>query len=428
MTYQEAVKYIESQRRFGMQPGFERINGLLRLLGHPEEGLSYIHVAGTNGKGSVCTETANILLAAGYHVGLFTSPYVVTFRERIQVDGAYMDPDTMGCLMDQIKEAAEKLAKEEIFPTEFELITALAFLYFQKEQCNIVVLEVGLGGLLDSTNVIKHPLVCGITSLSMDHTEILGSSLAEIAAQKAGIMKPAVPVVVEEKQAPEALSVLRQTAKEKGCPFFFGKTEEIQVLSASLSGTELKIEGEMINFPLLGEHQIQNLGVTLGLLRVLRSHGYDIRARHIKAGLEKTRIPARLEVFRKSPPLLLDGGHNADGIAALVKTVSRFTEAGNRVFLMGVMADKAVDTMIRELLPLASFFVATTPRNPRALPAEELRKMLLSAGLPEGKVLAEENPEAALNTALHIAGTAPLIVCGSLYLAGDLRPRLLELF
>lgn len=426
MTYQEAVNYIESQLRFGMKPGFERINGLLDLLGHPEKDLRYVHVAGTNGKGSVCTEVANILQAAGYRVGLFTSPYVVTFRERIRVDGKYIDPVLMGQLTEQVKAAADELAKQDILPTEFEIITALAFLYFQQTACNIVVLEVGLGGLLDSTNIIESPLVCGITSLSMDHTAILGSTLPEIAAQKAGIMKPGVPVITAERQAPEAMAVLEQTAAEKGCALSIGSTESIQILSTSIYGTELKLDGLKVRLPLIGSHQIQNLGVTLGIIHVLRERGFYIGARHVKAGLEFSVIPARLEVLRKDPLILLDGGHNAGGIQALSDALSAYTESGSRVFLMGVMADKDVDRMICELAPLANLIVTTTPGNPRAMTAEELRHHLLDAGFPAKKLVAVSQPEEAFDKALSLAGKNPLIVCGSLYLAGDVRQHILE--
>ncbi len=424
MNYEEAVNYIESQAIYGLKPGMERIDGLLDRLGHPEKGMQYIHVAGTNGKGSVCTETANILHAAGYHVGLFTSPYIVDFRERIRVDGHYIDKDVMGELTQKVKNAVDDLATLGIQPTEFEIITALGFLYFQYEKCEVVVLEVGLGGLLDSTNVIENPLVCGIVSLSLDHTAILGDTIEEIAFQKAGIMKPGRPVVTCEGQPEAALKVLKDIAAEKGCTLTIGSTEGIAITGASIYGMHMQADGMEFILPLVGDHQVQNLGVTLGLIRELQNQGFHISPEHVKAGLEETRIPARLEVLRKEPLVLLDGGHNAGGVAALTNALAKHTEDGSRVFMMGVMADKEVNTMVASLTPLADTIVTCTPSNSRAMKAEDLKDAILATGFPADKVFAVSSPVDAADKTLALADGRPTIVCGSLYLAGDVREHL----
>lgn len=426
MTYEEAVNYIESQAIYGLKPGFERMNGLMDRLGHPEKGLTYIHVAGTNGKGSVSTETANILQAAGLHVGLFTSPYVLEFRERIRFDGEFIEKDLLAELTEQVKAAVDDLKTVDIQPTEFEIITALGFLYFQRKPCDVVVLEVGLGGLLDSTNIIDSALCCGIVSLSLDHTAILGDTIEDIAFQKAGIMKPGVPVITAEGQPEAAMPVLRNVAEEKGCALHIGSTDGITVLGESIYGMELSIEGETLTLPMAGKHQIQNLGVTLGMVRELRKQGYSITPKHIKEGLERTRVPARLEVLRKEPLVLLDGGHNADGVAALCNALHAFTKGMKLTFVMGVMADKEVDIMVTALAPLASRIIATTPTNPRAMKAQCLREEIMKRRVPEELCLAVDDPCKAVDQALALSGPNPVIVCGSLYLAGDVRQHMID--
>lgn len=427
MNFEEAVHYIESRSVFGAQPGFERINGLLDRLGHPEKGLKYVHVAGTNGKGSVCTETANILTAAGYKTGLFTSPYVADFRERIRINGRYIEKEVLAKLTSRVKGIVEELSAEGIEPTEFEVITAIGFLYFKQSCCDVVVLEVGLGGLLDSTNVIEQPLVCAITSLSMDHTAVLGKTIAEIATQKAGIIKTGVPVVTAANQPSEALFVLKETALKKATNLIISDPSIIPVVKETIHGTTLLLENEEMRLPLIGDHQLINLAITLEIVKILREKGYDIETKDLKLGLERTVIPARQEILSKKPLVILDGGHNKDGVAALSKSLTTFTEGKRRILVLGVMADKEVDAILKMLIPLADHIITTTPNSDRSMPAADLAKALVDAGMPKEKVSVQPIPTEAFDEACkEVRPEDCLVVCGSLYLAGDVRAHMEE--
>ena len=427
MNYEEAVGYIESRAVFGAQPGFERIDGLLDRLGHPEKGLRYVHVAGTNGKGSVCTETANILTASGYKTGLFTSPYVADFRERIRINGEYIDKEVLASLTTRVKAVVDELSALGIEPTEFEVITAIGFLYYQQEQCDVVVLEVGMGGLLDSTNVIDTPLVCAITSLSMDHTAILGSTIEEIAAQKAGIIKEGTPVVTAAFQPEGALAVLKRTAEEKHTSVTVSDPSVLKPLGESIFGTTLLIEGTEMRLPLIGEHQLTNLAITLEIVKVLREKGYQIGTNGLKTGLEMTAIPARQEILSQNPLVMLDGGHNKDGVTALAKSLAAFTAGKKKTMVLGVMADKEVSAILKLLIPLADRIITTTPNSNRSMPAADLAAALVEAGMPEDCVSYNEVPTAAFDQAMQYTGPDDcLIVCGSLYLAGDVRAHMVD--
>ncbi len=423
MNYDEALNYIESRAVFGSRPGFERINALLDALDHPEKGLKYVHVAGTNGKGSVCTETASILSSAGYKTGLFTSPYVSDFRERIQLDGEYIEKSALARITAEVKKIVDKLDEEDNSPTEFEVITAIAFLFFKRENCDIVVLEVGLGGLLDSTNVIDTPLISAIVSLSFDHMGVLGDTIEEIAAQKAGIIKDGGVTISAPHQIESALKVLRDTATEKSNEFIVADPSGIEVRSEGIDGQKVRFDGMNVLLPLLGPHQVDNLSVTLAIIDALRAQGFSIPKSAVGAGLEAVTIPARVEVLNKEPLVILDGGHNEDGAHALAKTLSSYVNKPITL-VIGVMADKEVDAVLGHLAPLAKRVVTTTPSNPRAMDADELAKQIAPIC---SNVTACSDPCKAFD--LAISGISPdeaLVVCGSLYLAGDVRAHMLS--
>lgn len=368
---------LESLAVFGSKPGFQRIEALTKALGNPEKDLNIIHVAGTNGKGSVCNETCNILEAAGYKTGLFSSPYVSDFRERIQIGGSFINKDFLCSLTEVVKKETENLKIKEIQPTEFEFLTALAFLAFKEANVDYVVLETGLGGLLDSTNIIKEPIVTAITSLSMDHTNVLGETIEEIAFQKAGILKENVPVISACNQPEAALKVLKEEAKKKNCSLKLGKTDEIKRIKSSLNGQELTIKGEKLRLPLYGDHQIVNLGITLEIINELNNQGINITWENIKEGLEKTTLPGRIEVLCKDPVIIIDGGHNEAGVTVLKDAIENM-ELKNLTIVTGVMKDKETEKMAEIIKPLAKRIITVTPSVPRAMDSKELKNIFLT--------------------------------------------------
>lgn len=424
MLYEDAINYIESRAVFGSKPGFQRINALLLALDHPEKGLKYVHVAGTNGKGSVCTTTANILTAAGYKTGLFTSPFVSDFRERIMLDGKFIEKDALCRITEQVKAVVDKLDAEDNSPTEFEVITAIAFLYYKEENCDVVVLEVGLGGLLDSTNVIDTPLVSAIVSLSFDHMGVLGNTIEEIAAQKAGIIKEGGTTVSASQNNTSALAVLRDTAKAKHNEFILADSSVISKISEDITGQVVSYKDIEMKLPLIGPHQLDNLSVTLCIIESLKKQGYQITDSAIISGVERTRIPARVEVLQKEPLIILDGGHNEDGAHALAKTLKEYVSDKDKTLVIGVMEDKEVDAVLEHLAPLAKRIVTTTPSNPRAMKAETLAEK--SRAFCSDVTPCDDTCKAFDLARSLVSDKDALIVCGSLYLAGDVRLHMIE--
>ena len=424
MNYQESINYIEGLAVFGSKPGFERINALLDALDHPEKGMKYIHVAGTNGKGSICTTVANILTEAGYKTGLFTSPFVSDFRERIQINGAYISKEALCKNTEIVRNISEKLAEKGIQPTEFEVITAIMFLFFKEEKCDIVVLEVGLGGLLDSTNVIDKALVSAITSLSFDHMGILGNTIDEIAAHKAGIIKDGGITISAPHQPESALQVLRTVAYEHQNKFVIADPGKLKVLNKSILGTEIEYRNIKMNLHLIGPHQVDNLSVSLTIVDELIEAGMNISDDSIKSGVEKTVVPARIEIVSSEPLIIIDGGHNEDGARVLSETLKEFTHDKNKILVMGVMADKEVDKVLRCLAPIASKVITTTPQSPRSMEACQLCE---KAKEYCSDVAFSDDPCKAYELAKKISTTNDcIVVCGSLYLAGDVRNYILD--
>lgn len=425
MNCNEAVEYIESLAVFGSKPGFERIDALLDELGHPERGIKAVHIAGTNGKGSVCTTVSNILISAGFKTGLFTSPFVSDFRERIQLNGNFIEEKRLAELTEKVKPIVEKLAKNDIQPTEFEVITAIAFLYYKEENADYVVLEAGLGGLLDSTNVIDTPLVSGIVSLSFDHMGVLGNSIEEIAAQKAGIIKQGGITVCAPQKYSSALEVIKNTASEKNNKFIVANPAQIVPIREDINGNLVRYKNIEMTLPLIGPHQIDNLSVSLAVIEALKEQGIRITDDDIKQGVEKTTVPARVEVLSKSPLIILDGGHNDDGAHALSEVLKSYVLPQKITLVMGVLADKEVDKVLGHLAPLATHFVATTPKNnPRAMSPGDLKD---AASVYCESAETVSDPCDAFDFALeNYADETAIVVCGSLYLAGDVRLHMIQ--
>ena len=417
MTYDEALRYIHSVSWKGSRPGLERIRELCRLLGDPQRGMKFVHVAGTNGKGSVCAMTASVLRASGVKTGLFTSPYVSFFEERIQVDGEPIPKDRLAEVTAKVKRCADKM---EDSPTEFELLTAIGFVYFRETGCDAVVLEVGLGGRLDSTNVIEEPVLSVITGIDLDHTEVLGSTLGEIAAEKGGIIKPGRPVVAAECPT-EAEEVLRRIAEERG-------SEYIPVDYSRISGAVSSLEGSTfdltpygrLSVSLCGVYQIKNAAVVVTAAEAIRELGFSVTDENVAAGLASAKWPARFETLSRDPLVIYDGAHNPNGVAALCENVR--TLCGGRVILVtGVMADKDYRPMAEELSPLTEKVFTVTPGNPRALDAEKLAGVYAAAG-------ADAVPCATVDEGIRLAAEEgkrtglPVVISGTLYMYAEAAP------
>lgn len=421
MDYQEALAYIHAVHWQGHKPGLDRTRALLAALGDPHKGLRFVHVAGTNGKGSTAAMLDSCLRCAGYRVGLFTSPYINRFNERIQVDGVPIPDGDLVRLVEQVRPAASAMTD---VPTEFELITALGMLYFAQERCDIVVLEVGLGGALDSTNVIDPPACAVITALGMDHVKELGPTLADIAAAKAGIIKPGSPVV-SYGGAPEADRVIADAAAACGAPLTVADFARLTLRGAGLEGQTFDYDGLTgLTLPLLARYQPRNAVVAIEALRALRARGWQIPDSAIRQGLAQVRWPGRFELLRRDPPFLLDGSHNAHGMRATADSLRALFPGEKFVFLVSIMADKDADEMLRLLLPLAKGFVTVTAPSPRAIPASELAARIEALG---GRAEPAGGIPAAVARVWELAAGGPAAALGTLYFSGEVREAVADL-
>lgn len=426
MTYAEALEYIHSALRFGIKPGLERVAALLEKLGNPQKKLKIVHVAGTNGKGSICSATASALAAAGYKTGLYLSPYIVDFRERIQINGGMIPEEDMAEETERVKNAAEALANMEP-ATEFELVTAAAFDYFARSECDFVVLEVGLGGRFDATNVIEKPLVSVIATISYDHTAILGDTLTKIAFEKGGIIKPEGITVCSAGQEPEAMRQIEKICAQRKNRLVVPDISSAQILSESIEGTNIRYRGEELFIPLAGRHQLVNFTAAYEALQQLSEYyGIKIKTSDIAAGFSSVKFPARMQILHKNPLVILDGAHNPSGIATLRDSMLRFL-AGRRIaVVMGMLRDKDYKAAIAQIAALAGSFYAVRPESNRALPAAETAAVAASYC---AKTHAADDNAAALEAALHDAGPdGAVVICGSLYLAGGMKRAAEELF
>ncbi len=415
MTCEEAIQYIHSAG-YSAAPRLGIMTELLSALGDPQEDLSCIHIAGTNGKGSTSAMLDSILRAAGYRVGLFTSPYLRAFGERIRVDGACIDDASLSEITEQVKTIAETLS---VPPSEFELITAIGFSYFKKCKVELVVLEVGLGGRFDPTNVIKSPLLSVITGIDFDHTVLLGNTIQEIAAEKAGIIKEGRPCIYG---GPEntAYRTIRAFAERRHAPLHTVDRSSYHQKSADLEGTTFDfVDYTDLHLPLLGAYQPYNATLVLSALELLREEGLEISEAAVRQGLSEVRWPARFELLHKDPIVIYDGGHNPEGVAAVVRSVKTYFPEQRVNILSGVMTDKDFDAMIEALKPIANRVFTVTPHSPRALAATEYAAQFAGHKIPAAAYETIEEGVAAALDASREAGL-PLICLGSLYLYADL--------
>ena len=428
MEQKTAVEKLNEFQRFGSVLGLERMERLMAKLGNPEKELKYIHVAGTNGKGSVCRFIYEALRANGYSVGLYTSPFLTVFNERIEADGEYIADNDLEEITSEVLAKVDEITSEGYdSPTEFEVITAIAFVYFAQRKCDFVVLEVGLGGRGDSTNIIEKPLVSIITSISYDHTDRLGNTLAEIAGEKAGIIKPGVPVVMNVPER-EAAAAIARVAYQKGSRLYDVSKIKYGNIRRDITGTTFdtdiyETEYHDVDISMLGKHQIANAMTALTALEIMRKNR-DIKVERSKlyAGINSAKVIGRFEVMSGHEPyVVLDGAHNQAGSEALLETVRMHFEGQKILTVIGVLADKDSDQILENMCNIGDEFIATEPPNPRKLEAEKLAEKIRE----RGKVCdAISSPDEALREALKrgYEGDCDVVLfAGSLYLIGYIR-------
>lgn len=438
--YRENLDWIHGLGRFGSRPGLERITRLLAALGNPHRRLRFVHIGGTNGKGSTAAMLASILRAAGYRVGLYTSPYLLSFTNRMTVNGADIDRQDLNDLVETVRPLVEKIAGEpDMGPmTEFEVVTTLALAYFARREAELVVFEVGLGGRLDATNVIT-PLLSIITNVSLEHTQVLGDTVEAIAGEKAGIIKNNVPVLTAARDR-KVLGVIRSRALEKNAPFYRlfgpdGSGEEESVARPSFSRQAVSAEGQYFKYrgfendldrlfiPLRGIYQLWNGATALAALELLSQTGFPVDEEAIRRGFSETVWPGRLEVMSRRPLLVMDGAHNPEAMKELARAIPEYFSYRNLILVVGIMADKDAAAILRSIMPLAHAAVFTRPEYARAASPGDLAALARDQlGFDQQKSVVAAEIGSALDKAVNMAGPDDLvIVTGSLYTVSDAR-------
>ena len=423
MNITEALSFIHKTVWLGSKPGLSRTEHLLSLMGNPHKKLKFVHVAGTNGKGSTSACIASILKEAGYKTGLYTSPYINVFNERMQIDSEMISDDELCALCEYIKPLSDSMADDP--PTEFELITALAMEYFYRNKCDIVVLEVGMGGELDSTNVIDSPEAAVICAIDLDHTSFLGDTVEEVASAKAGIIKEGTSVALYDCEK-SVYDVFDSKCKEVGASLVTAGFDKIENVKASLRYIEFDFDKyKNLKLGLVGSYQPKNASVAITAIELLREKGYKISDENIYDGLKNVSWAGRFEILGENPVFVLDGAHNPHGMRATVESLCDHFGGRKIHFVVGAMADKDVKGMMGMLLPLADSFIAVKPDNPRAMKAEDLAKLLSELG---AKAQSCDTVAQGVKTALDRAGNDGIVAClGSLYFSGEIRKAYLEL-
>lgn len=422
MNFSEAIAYIESTGKFSMNLGLERIKRLCELLGNPQNYLNIIHVGGTNGKGSTVTFISSILKCQGYRVGIYTSPYIERFTERIKINDEEIEEEEIADLVEKIKPLVERIVEEGYErPTEFEIITACAFKYFKEKNVDFVVLEVGLGGRFDATNVVN-PILSVITSISFDHMNVLGDTLSKIAFEKAGIIKEGRPVVIYP-QDKEALFTLFNVAMIKNSKIYLVEDIKYDIKKNDLDGIVFDAyffrSYKDLKINMLGEHQVKNALTALYVIEALRIEGYKIDDSSIYEGLDGARWAGRFELISKSPYIVLDGGHNIEGIESLIEALKYYFKEKRITAVCGVLRDKEYTKMLEKLCEVCDSFIATEPDSPRALSAKELEDIIKGLGK---EALSSKSIEDAVEKGLNsIKDDEVLVFCGSLYMIGRVR-------
>ena len=429
MNFEQTVEYILNIRHRSDIKGLTRMRRFMALLGNPQDQLKYVHITGTNGKGSTTAMHNSVLTKAGYKAGMFVSPYVLEFRERIQIGGKMIPKEDLVRTVAKIKPVIDQMYAEGDGPVQFEVVTAIGFVYFCEQKCDIVCLEVGIGGERDSTNIIHEPLAAVFANIAFDHTNMLGNTLEAIATQKAGIIKGHCAVIAYPQMDPEALGAIMEKCAVCGATLIQGNRRGAQVLSRSVMGTRFSYDGLEIDLPLLGEHQVCNAINVVETAKALRTKGFAITDDHILAGIQDTRFPARAEVLGQNPLVILDGAHNDNGAAALEDVIALAVtrQDGTKrplAVIMGMMRDKDYTKAVARIASHADYFIAVTPSlEYRALAKEEL---VLSAQPYCAHTELGDGFRSAYERAVSLVGEQGVVViCGSLYLATDMRSAIL---
>ncbi|ACV64076.1 FolC bifunctional protein [Desulfofarcimen acetoxidans DSM 771] len=429
MEYKEAMNYLENLTKFGFNFGLGRIEELLRRLGNPHTKIKAIHIGGTNGKGSTTAMLSAVLKEAGLRVGMFTSPHLHSYTERYRINGEPVGQERIAKMITRLRPHLEDMVREGFeHPTEFEAGTAMAFLYFAEEKVDLLLLEVGLGGAIDSTNVIT-PVVSVLTNIAMDHMDYLGNTIQEITAVKTGIIKSGIPVVTSAKN-PEALKIIEAACREKAAQLtVVGNQVTVEQKEFSTAGQKFSIftdsnHYEDLTLPLLGRHQITNAAGVVAVIEVLQQLGYTIPKEAVHSGLAKTDWPARLEIMRQKPTVLIDAAHNLDGVQSLKQALLDYFPSKKVTLVLGMLGDKERSKVVAELTPLAEAVVITKPNSPRAgdweLLADEARRFT-------DKVTLIENITEAVDAAMSMAGEEDLVcITGSFYMVAEAREHVMH--
>lgn len=422
MNVNEALEYIHSVCWKGSIPGLSRTQNLLSLMGNPEKKLKFVHIAGTNGKGSTAAMTASILQKAGYRTGLYTSPYIYRFHERMQVNGVQISDEDLAAVTEWVKPLAQSMEEK---PTEFELVCCIAFEYFLRQNCDIVVLEVGMGGAFDATNVIEVPEVAVITNIGLDHTEVLGDTLEAIAETKAGIFKEGGNAVVY-RGTPSVEAVFEKICDQRHLSLKKADFDSLVLHSHGLEGQIFDCgDRKNLELPLLGSHQLKNAAVVLSIIDTLIQRGWNISEQNIRDGLHDVQWPGRFDIVGRDPLFIIDGGHNPQCFEALIKNIQDYLQGKTIIALTGVLADKDYADMYRPIMPYIQQFVCITPPNPRKLDADQLAAFLRQAGATATPC---DTIEEGVRKAIALAEKKGVVLCfGSLYTIGSVRDALLEI-
>ena len=412
MNYSEALEYIHSICWTFTKPGLERISALCEKLGNPQDSLKFVHVAGTNGKGSFCSMLDSVLRHAGYKTGLFTSPYIKVFNERMQFCGENISDEELAEITEYVKPFADSMEDK---PTEFELITAIGFEYFKRKNCDVVILEAGMGGRLDSTNIIKSSLLSVITGIALDHVAFLGDTPEKIAAEKAGIIKTG-GCVLFGGNGKSIEEVIKSKAAEMNAEYHYADKSSLEIISSDLSGSLINYgERKEIKLPLLGLYQPLNAANVLCAVDLLKSKGFTVTEEALREGILAARWPARFEIISRDPLIIFDGAHNPEGIEKAVESIKRYFGDRKVSVLTGVMKDKDYNFIAGKFAEIADRAFTITPQNPRALPAEEYARVLEGVGIEATHYASVAD---ALSDAKAYAKSsgAPLVCLGSLYM------------
>ena len=412
MNYKETLDYINSVRLNQWKLGLSRTRELLHMLGDPQDNLKFVHIGGTNGKGSTSAMIESVLRAAGYRTGLFPSPFIEEFRERIKVSSRKISEEDLCRITAAVKDAADSMEDE---PSHFEIVTAIGMLYFSEMKCDIVVLEVGLGGEFDATNIIKNPEAVVLTNIGLDHTDYLGTTLEEIARTKSGIIKDEAPVVLYPN-VPEVMNVVTEICEERGSELTVVDFNRIESISSDLNGQTFKWDGREISMNMAGDYQMRNAATALTLIEKLREREWKISDENISSGMATAEWPARFELLGTSPLFILDGGHNSQCAKAVVESLEKYLPGRKLTVVTGMLRDKDYEETLDVLLPYADRFYCLTPDSNRALYAEDLAEMIKEKGVPAECF---KTAEAALTKCFY--NNQATLAFGSLYLAGDIR-------